>query len=290
MNTIVPLDMPSAATFLSTLIMLGVLLLTIILIFWPRSDDSAIKLLGSLMVLALAFGANDEAVYALAIFIVATLVTELDFLEKLAAIFWNREKYWEYRLKKASTAEVAAKQEAEAQEEIAAREPTREPGEPQPEGTKSRTQVDTAQAVQMAMGFEGAALDALAAGKGPFAPARINSRLKVVPSHGRPWIYDAIAETPGIHYVIEVKYGKLPYTLINAMKQLQLSIPTYKNYLLERGITAQVIPVAIVPSEINAPDLFHDWLPVLKFDSVSHRFTNELGFRKTVDRLTGHIA
>lgn len=290
MNTVVPLDMPSTATMLSTLITLAVLLLTITLVFWPRSHASAIKLLGSLMVLALAFGANNGTVYALAIFIVATLVTELDFLEKIAAIFWNREKYWEYRLKKASPSEVAAKQEAEAQEEISDEKPIRETGEPSPEGTKNRTPTDRAQAVQMAMGFEESVLYALSAGRGPFAPARIDSRLKVVPSHGKPRIYDAIVETPEIHYVIEVKYGKRPSTLINAMDQLQLSIPTYKNYLLERGITAQVIPVAVLPSDINAPDLFRDWLIILKFDFESHRFTNETGFRKAVDRLAVHIA
>ena len=96
-----PTDMNSAATALATLNAVSALLITILLIFWPRPHTSAIKLLGSLMVLTLAFSSNNAGVYALAIFIVATLVTELDFLEKLAAIFWNREKYWEYRLKKA---------------------------------------------------------------------------------------------------------------------------------------------------------------------------------------------
>jgi hypothetical protein len=288
MNTVIPLNMSSAATMLSALIALAVLLLTIFLIFRPRSHASAIKLLGSLMVLALAFGSNTGVVYALAIFIVATLVTELDFLEKLAAIFWNREKYWEYRLKNASPSEVAAKQEAEAQKEIATEEPTEEAGDSPGKSTKPKTPTDRSQAVQMAMDFEQAVLNALAAGRGPFAPVHINSRVKVIPSHGKPQIYDAIVEGPGIHYVIEVKYGKRPSTLIDAMAQLERSVPIYRNYLLERGITAQIIPIAIVPSDINGPDLFRDWLAVLKFDFESHRFTNENEFTKTV-RLNWHI-
>ncbi|PBQ22013.1 hypothetical protein CCL08_01715 [Pseudomonas congelans] len=53
----------------------------------------AIKLLGSAFVLALAFAANTSWTYALAIFVVATLVTELEFLEKLAAMFTNNGQH-----------------------------------------------------------------------------------------------------------------------------------------------------------------------------------------------------
>lgn len=53
----------------------------------------AIKLLGSTFVLALAFAANASWTYALAIFVVATLVTELEFLEKLAAMFTNNGQH-----------------------------------------------------------------------------------------------------------------------------------------------------------------------------------------------------
>lgn len=290
MTNLVPQDMASAATALSILNAVAVLLLTITLIFWPRSHASAIKLLGSLMVLALAFGANNWGVYALGIFIVATLVTELDFLEKLAAIFWNREKYWEYRLRKASPSEVAAKRKAEMREEISADEAIPEAGKVSPEDVKFTVQTDRAETVQMALAFERAVIDALAAGRGPFDPARINSNLKVVTAHSKYRIYDAIVETPEIHYVVEVKYGKRPSTLINAMDQLNLSIPTYINYLLERGISAEVVPVAIVPSDVNVPDLFRDGLPVLKFDLKSHQFTNEIGFKKAVEKLTRHTA
>lgn len=284
MNNLFPQDMASAATALTTMIAVAVLLLTITMIFWPRSHASAIKLLGSLMVLALAFGANNGGVYALGIFIVATLVTELDFLEKLAAIFWNREKYWEYRLRKASPPEVDAKRKAEIQEELAAEEPIPETVEALPEGVKPTPQTDHAQAMHTGLFFERSVIDALAAGRGPFAPAIINSSLKVVTRLGSSQIYDAIVETPGIHYVVEVKYGKRPSSLINAMNQLKLSIPTYINYLFERRIPTKVVPVAIVPSDINAPDLFHDWLTVLKFDMESLQFTNEDGFKKAVER------
>ncbi len=95
------------------------LVIASIRIFWPASHTTSTKLLGSLMVLALSFAANDAAVYGLAIFIVATLVTDLDFLEKLAALFWNRDKYWDYRLKQASRQELEEKARRDAVDALA---------------------------------------------------------------------------------------------------------------------------------------------------------------------------
>lgn len=74
------------------------LVITCICIFKQTSYHLSIKLLGSLMVLSLSFASDHFIVYALSIFIIATLVTDLDFLEKIAALLWNREKYWEYKM------------------------------------------------------------------------------------------------------------------------------------------------------------------------------------------------
>ncbi len=112
-------DIEQAATVMAIAFAIAALLCSMIWIFWPRAHLSSVKLLGSLMVLAMSFASNHWAVYALAIFIVATLVTELDFLEKLAALFWNRDKYWDYRASKATPAEVQARLREEALKELA---------------------------------------------------------------------------------------------------------------------------------------------------------------------------
>jgi len=70
------------------------------------------------MVLAMAFASNHWAVYALAIFITATLVTELEFLERLAAIFWGRDKYFEFLKGKATASEKETAIRAEAVKEL----------------------------------------------------------------------------------------------------------------------------------------------------------------------------
>ncbi len=80
-------NIDSVASILSASFSVVGLIVAAICIFYPRSQAISIKLLGSLMVLALAFAANNALVYSLAIFIVATLVTDLHFLEKIAALF-----------------------------------------------------------------------------------------------------------------------------------------------------------------------------------------------------------
>lgn len=51
------------------------------------------KFLGVLFILSLSFLANNWLVYLISIVIIATLVTELQFLEMLLALIWNRPDY-----------------------------------------------------------------------------------------------------------------------------------------------------------------------------------------------------
>lgn len=101
----------SGITFLNILsiisIILGVLIPFIVLFFYKKIDLFA-KLIGSFFILSLAFAADNWFVYTISLIIIATLVTELEFLEKLMALLWNREKYWEYLLKKLQTEQGGA--------------------------------------------------------------------------------------------------------------------------------------------------------------------------------------
>lgn len=51
------------------------------------------KFLGVLLILSITFAANNAFVYVISTFIIATLVTELQFLEMLIALIWNRPEY-----------------------------------------------------------------------------------------------------------------------------------------------------------------------------------------------------
>jgi len=51
------------------------------------------KFIGVLFILSLSFATNSPFVYLISIIIIATLVTELQFLEMLVALIWNRPEY-----------------------------------------------------------------------------------------------------------------------------------------------------------------------------------------------------
>lgn len=81
-----------------------------------------LQLLGTFCTLGIAFAANNAFVYGIAIFIVATLVTDLEFLEKLAAIVFKNESYFkDYRAElvklSATQKEVTADIKEQAKEE-----------------------------------------------------------------------------------------------------------------------------------------------------------------------------
>ena len=101
----------------------GVVGLAWMLIYSILSTElSKVKLIGSGLVLSLAFAANNVWTYGLSIFVVATLVTELQFLEKLAAMFTNRDKYWEYLAQKSTPEQTVQKAALEAVEDVQAEE------------------------------------------------------------------------------------------------------------------------------------------------------------------------
>lgn len=260
------------------------LIVATICIFVPRAQSVSIKLLGSLMVLALAFAANNGIVYSLTIFIVATLVTDLDFLEKIAALFWNRDKYWEYRIGQTTPFEVEARVTSEAQQEVEAESSPSAEANPE-EVREGRDPSAIRSFVADAISFERAVHHALIAGQGPFAPAKISTHRKLLSSSVAIEL-DAIIETPTVDYVVEIKFSKRPHVLLNALATAKRGVRAYRAYLNERGVVKEVIPVAIIPSNISAPSLFRGVLPVLQFDSAEQKFVNQEMFLKAVRTLT----
>ena len=87
------------------------------------------KLFALLFVISLALFANHVATYFAALFIVATSVTELDFLQNLAAIIRGDRAYFEYKSKQLSKEQIEQKVREEQQELANAEEaePTTKP-------------------------------------------------------------------------------------------------------------------------------------------------------------------
>lgn len=76
------------------LILICVCLILVTIFIWKSLKYSLLKLIGVFLVVALSLVSNDGINYFLAILVVATLVTELDFLQNIAAILRNSESYF----------------------------------------------------------------------------------------------------------------------------------------------------------------------------------------------------
>lgn len=101
-------------------------LIAVVFSFWSLSDKKkthALRLAGLFVLSALALFGNNTWCYFAAIFIVATAVTQLEFLQNLAAIIRGSKEYFDYQKEFLSQKEIeesASKEVAELQESTGA--------------------------------------------------------------------------------------------------------------------------------------------------------------------------
>jgi hypothetical protein len=282
----------------------------------PR-DAFSMKALGTLLVLTLAFAANTGPLYALAIFIVATLVTELSFLEKIAALIWNRGKFWDWMIAKESTPEAEARIAEQARSEAEAAIPILDTQGAEPEtGTNDQAvealkveapgpkenEAASAQSkngeaehgqtkrpripshasattrvnefVSESIYFERYVQQALRESRRPLV-GNVKSNLRISSSSASSsFEVDAIVETPSVDYVVEIKYAKTSELLLRGSRHVLRAADAYRAYLRERGRVRHVLPVLIVPANVEAPQVVDSLVPVLKFDLMTSSFTN----------------
>ena len=92
----------------------------------PCIRSHSTRLLALLLVVGLALFSNHPATYFAALFIVATAVTELEFLQNLAAIIRGNKEYFQYKMEHLSKEQVEKKVEKE-QAQLAKEEKGSEP-------------------------------------------------------------------------------------------------------------------------------------------------------------------
>ena len=270
---------------------------------YEKNRASIVKLIGSALVLALAFAANNAVTYGLAIFIVATLVTDLDFLEKLAALFWNRDKYWEYQLKKQSPDEETAKAAKEADEIIsanmasaeqaspdtgateannpiislatAAPAPRNSEAKPRSSATKSnpylRKAIKSMQMTNRILGFESQVARAITSKDGPLEGG-VASTGFVLKGRDRDFHIDLIVKIPGVHYVAEIKYATAPQIIKSAEMRVREVAKVYESYLKEKGLLDVVVIPLLIVSHLADCSRISSGLSVLKFDEGLNAF------------------
>lgn len=264
-------DISQASAALTVVFALVALIVAIVIAL--RSDIGlAVKVLGTLLVLAICFASNNGFVYAIGIFIVATLVTELEFLEKLAAIVWNRKEYWDYLKVKATPTEI----EAKLKEEIAM-EPEEIEGEASP---LSIPQERAQKIVKDAYDFYQKALKALKKPGGPLKFIKLEEETRLR-GEGHDFILDGIAHSDKAIYIIEIKSTR-PRDLTLPVYQLDRYIQAYRRYAEERRVSSKPIRgILVLPSGSVERDWTKD-VPILKFNAYDETFSN-------IDKVKNHF-
>jgi hypothetical protein len=292
-------DIKDASAVLAQILGIAGLVWMLFFSFCEKNRSSIVKLIGSALVLALAFAANNAFTYGLAIFIVATLVTDLDFLEKLAAFFWNRDKYWEYQLKKQSPDAAEAKAAKEANEILSEKtgdshsvpevdvivEPCVEPvgrtdtdigsaaeaGEESTSGSKGNPFIRKALMTGRILNFESQVAQLITSEQGPFAGGAASTNF-LLEGRDRNYEIDLIIRVPGTHYVAEVKYGVTPQIVKAGEMRAREVARVYESHLREKGFSnVIVIPLLIVSSKADCTRLGRG-INVVRFNEKTKSF------------------
>ena len=91
--------LPKTPTEALAILLIGIGIVLILISFCSKLRTHALRLAGIGFVLSLALFANYSWTYFVAIFIIATVITELEFLQNLAAIIARDPNYWKYKNK-----------------------------------------------------------------------------------------------------------------------------------------------------------------------------------------------
>jgi len=239
-----------------------------------NTDKNAKRFCGAFLLLALAFDANSAWVYSIAVFVVATLITELDFLSNLAAISWNRP--WAIQ-RPASAEEIQAKLEEDV---VKADDLEPVPGVVQgitselPElqastETKSRRNFNLSHASE----FEKAVLEELAQ-TGLFDHMQSETAITVVSSPNPITVLDGIGFVGPKRFVIEIKMRVSNWKQVE--NQVRLGINAFLNTaeMKRRLVKAPVRGIIVTNAKDYAGDRISSDIAVLYFDENTKSFTN----------------
>jgi hypothetical protein len=245
-------EFSKVASWLALTFSLVALLISVIYIAFS-ARDLGVKLVGSIFVVSLCFAANNAFVYPLGILIVATLVTELEFLEKIAALLWNRKEYWDYLIGRASRKEI----EQKIRDDVAKDKPAVAP---------------RSDFIQHAIAFERSALNALIDANVPLKLNRLDTELRLQ-GRGRATVIDGLGYSDDAVYLIEVKATKHIRNLGDTAYQLDRYAQLYADYLHNIGGTTTIRKILIVPEGSTDRNSVSD-AAILRFDLGNREFTN----------------
>lgn len=228
------------AFVLACLVLLGSL-------FAKDTKTLALKIFASLLILTISLIAKNWAVHLAAVFIIATLITELNFIENIAAIITNRE-WW--KVDKATKEEIKEK----AKNEL------------------PRSQQNT-QTVQQTVVEENKILKKLA-DLNIFDKKNFRIGLSLESPPGDKFIFDALASSYTIDYLIEISnYKNVPST-IGKVAELKYALSLYNSVPIQARTTKEVKGVLItsLSSTVSLP--LEEKIFYLRYNAEKEVFEN----------------
>ncbi|WP_315734130.1 hypothetical protein [Bradyrhizobium sp. SZCCHNR1093] len=262
--------MPDTIQFLDKLTpqhLAGICLLTglFVLASFTNAERST-KIAGSVFILALTFAANHPGTYALGMMIVATLVTELSFIERIFAIFLRNDSYFRWNTAPASVQQVAQKKESEAVEP-----PPKDgdiPDHPLPDSASPTKIPRGASLVLEEETFELIVGQAIAGGVPPFELTGFTYRNIALTNAklGETFVVDILYKYKNVHAIIEVSASK-SFLTRSSLVALRKITNSYKSYLEERHEHNVLVVSILVTRSSVRPSVFSD-VYVLAFDGA----------------------
>ncbi|MCT4631909.1 MAG: hypothetical protein N4A76_04115 [Firmicutes bacterium] len=100
------------------IVIISISLLMIIISIFNILKEKLMKLIGVTLIVGLSLVSNSNSNYFLSILVIATLITELDFLQNIAAIIRNSDSYFSYKFQSHQEIENKILKEAEEISEV----------------------------------------------------------------------------------------------------------------------------------------------------------------------------
>lgn len=254
-------------------------LLALIFLLFTRDVKQMTQVAGSILVISITLFADHAAVYTISVFVIATLVTELQFLEKIAALIWNRKEYWKY-LESATVEEIRNKVESDVESEFE-KENSDEADEAQKIDSVNESADEEGEdifkdigkgrkeLINEAIQFERDVLNHIEESM-PFSYKRFKREV-IITSGAKSYVLDGIIETDEVHYLLEIKNINRASTLYRGINQIEIFANAYKNFLRERNMYVSVQPLFIIPDKMNLGESIND-IPIVRFNQSDKKF------------------
>lgn len=199
-----------------------------IALFKVELRNLGLKIFASFLIVTIASLANNWIVYLTSALVVATLITELNFLENITAIITNRE-WWKI--------DKASKQEINQQTRI--------------ELPRSK---QTPQVVQQTILADQEILKSFF-NIGLFDKKDIMTGLAITGPNKQKFIFDAIASKGNTDYIIEVTHTSSPLEALLKLQRLKLGMSLYTLALNSRRTTSTAITKGILITQANLKEI-----------------------------------